>query len=356
MSIKVQSITDPGAEEKTTNARPETVDSGSFPETMEQAVQEMPDSVSVRAAAKPRVITSMETTRPSDSSAASTAVYETILGSMRTRRVSFTDDKGQPVESASLSETEESTDGAAESPDRTTEEAVSPDSATSVSEITDEPSGHTSTAARASDESLDSIFVEAGNTYQVSPILLKAIATQESGLQNGLTSSAGAEGIMQLMPATARGLGVTDSMDVYQNIMGGAKLISSNLSKYSGNLDLALAAYNAGSGNVDKYGGVPPFKETQDYIVQVKKNLETVTIHDGAGEGQESMGNPALNTKTDLPESSGAAGDIGSSADGSSVLAETIQNLQPSDLTKMLQLQMMLASSGLRNPDDYSGF
>ena len=74
---------------------------------------------------------------------------------------------------------------------------------------------------------------------------------------------------MQLMPKTAEGLGVTDSYDPRQNILGGAKLISQLLDKYDGDKSLALAAYNAGSGNVSKYGGIPPFKETQNYVKKV---------------------------------------------------------------------------------------
>ena len=76
-------------------------------------------------------------------------------------------------------------------------------------------------------------------------------------------------GVMQLMPATAESLGVTNAFDAYQNIMGGAKYISSLLTKYNGDVSLALAAYNAGSGNVAKYGGIPPFTETQNYVSKV---------------------------------------------------------------------------------------
>ena len=110
---------------------------------------------------------------------------------------------------------------------------------------------------------LSSIFEEAANTFGVSVNLLQSIAKAESNFNANAVSSAGAVGIMQLMPATAAALGVTDSRDAYQNIMGGAKYISQLLQKYSGNISLALAAYNAGSANVDKYGGIPPFSETQ---------------------------------------------------------------------------------------------
>ena len=106
-------------------------------------------------------------------------------------------------------------------------------------------------------------------TYGVSSTLLKSIARAESNFNTSAVSSAGAVGIMQLMPATAASLGVTDSYDAYQNIMGGANLISQLLAKYNGDTSLALAAYNAGSANVDKYGGIPPFSETQNYVQKV---------------------------------------------------------------------------------------
>ena len=116
---------------------------------------------------------------------------------------------------------------------------------------------------------LDSIFEEAANSYGVSSIILKSIAKAESGFNPSAVSNAGAVGIMQLMPSTAAALGVSNSYDARENIMGGAKYISQLLSNYQGNISLALAAYNAGSANVDKYGGIPPFPETQEFVRRV---------------------------------------------------------------------------------------
>ena len=116
---------------------------------------------------------------------------------------------------------------------------------------------------------MSSFFDEAASTYPGDAKLLKSIAKAESNFRSDAVSSAGAVGIMQLMPQTAAGLGVSNSYNAYENIMGGAKYISQLLEKYNGNLSLALAAYNAGSANVDKYGGIPPFEETQNYVAKV---------------------------------------------------------------------------------------
>lgn len=118
-------------------------------------------------------------------------------------------------------------------------------------------------------KSLDTIFDRAADKYNVPVELLKAVGKTESNFNKDAVSRCGAQGVMQLMPATAKGLGVTNSFDPEQNIMGGAKYISGLLKKYDGNTSFALAAYNAGSGNVAKYGGVPPFTETQNYVKKV---------------------------------------------------------------------------------------
>jgi soluble lytic murein transglycosylase-like protein len=130
-----------------------------------------------------------------------------------------------------------------------------------------------STSSSGSDlvttEELNNYFAEASATYGVDEKLLKAVAKAESNFNPSAVSSAGAIGIMQLMPSTAAGLGVSDAFDARENILGGAKYLAKLLNKYNGDTSLALAAYNAGSARVDEYGGIPPFAETQNYVAKV---------------------------------------------------------------------------------------
>ena len=122
------------------------------------------------------------------------------------------------------------------------------------------------TASGSGKYDLDAIFEAASRKYNISVDLLKAVARAESNFRPDATSRCGAMGVMQLMPGTAKALGVTDAYDPEQNIMGGADYLRQMLDKFNGDVSLALAAYNAGPGAVTKYGGIPPYNETQNYV------------------------------------------------------------------------------------------
>lgn len=147
---------------------------------------------------------------------------------------------------------------------------------------------------------LDDIFKRASEKYGVSYDYLVAVAKAESDFNPKCVSSAGAKGIMQIMPEEAKGLGIEDVFDAEQNIMGAAKLLAAHLKKFNGDTTLAAAAYNAGSGRVKQYGGVPPFKETQNYVkkiaaymkegVKVPDKTVTVTPNKLSGDVTTSQG------------------------------------------------------------------
>lgn len=121
---------------------------------------------------------------------------------------------------------------------------------------------------------LSAIFAEAAQAHGVDPRLVAAVARRESAFNAGAVSPVGACGLMQLMPSTARFLGVTNVFDARQNVFGGTRYLRTLLDTFNGDLDLTLAAYNAGPGAVRKYKGVPPYAETRAYVKSVRASYE----------------------------------------------------------------------------------
>ena len=202
-------------------------------------------------------------------------------------------------------------------------------------------------------EDMDSIFEEASALYQIPSKLLRAVAKAESGFNPKAVSKAGAMGVKQLMPGTARSLGVSDPYNARQNILGGAKYLKQNLNRFGGDVSLALAAYNAGPGSVTKYGGIPPYKETQNYVKKIMADytgnhtiLAGRTVSTGTY-GTTSV-NAAVNSLTAgslLGSFAGNAGLSGAGSLGTLLAAGKGENLSGEDWSNMVQilrLQMMM--------------
>jgi hypothetical protein len=165
-------------------------------------------------------------------------------------------------------------------------EAAHPGTQVRISEVTETPT-HVrrilpSDAATAGSAQLSAstpyadLFTAASRKYGVPAALLSAVAKQESGYDPSAVSAAGAQGLMQLMPATAKGLGVQNTFDPVQSVDGAARMLR-DLSRRFGSTDLALAAYNAGPGAVLKYDGIPPYPETQRYVRSVLAQMKAAT-------------------------------------------------------------------------------
>jgi soluble lytic murein transglycosylase-like protein len=121
---------------------------------------------------------------------------------------------------------------------------------------------------------IDALVEQNAAAWQVDPALVKAVIANESGFNANATSGVGAQGLMQLMPETAASLGVRDAYDPAQNVAGGTRYLRGLLDRFHGDKRLAVAAYNAGPGAVEKYGDVPPYAETRNYVENVLASFD----------------------------------------------------------------------------------
>lgn len=196
--------------------------------------------------------------------------------------------------------------------------------------------------SKLSDE-IGSIILDKSHQHEVDPLLISAIMAVESDFNPSAVSNSGAMGLMQLMPGTANELGVHNPFNMTQNIDGGVKYFKMLLERFSGDLKLALAAYNAGPNAVAKYGGVPPYEETQNYVVKVLGNYEKLLKQ----KQQINNRNADFENPSAAPANSAAA-DI-NSADAHSKLeqgkVEIIKNMRETS-------EAILESSADENSDD----
>lgn len=190
--------------------------------------------------------------------------------------------------------------------------------------------------AKVNTKAIKDKIIQIARKYGVDPKLALAVAKHESGYNPRAKSHVGAMGIFQLMPATAKGLGVNNAFDIEQNIDGGIRYLKQMLTANKGNVALALASYNAGLGNVQKYKGIPPFKETKHYVKTILNDMDTISI----------------------PQSgvTGAASNITNTNEGGQKMANTQQvSLNPKDYlinARNLQLNKDLVNKATAGTDE----
>ena len=177
----------------------------------------------------------------------------------------------------------------------------------------------------------DQLIRQAAQHHGVSEGLVKAIMHTESGFNIHARSPVGAQGLMQLMPATARRFNVSNAYDPQQNIFGGVKYLSWLLKRFNGDTRLAIAAYNAGEGNVDKYGGIPPFRETQDYVRRVTSRLQNLY--------SSGLGTPLSDSSSNPP-----SGQL--LAQSANYATSTSNNPEPAPTVKQYNRQIITLSDG----------
>ena len=177
----------------------------------------------------------------------------------------------------------------------------------------------------------DQLIRQAAQQHGVSEGLVKAIMHTESGFNINARSPVGAQGLMQLMPATARRFNVSNAYDPQQNIFGGVKYLSWLLKRFNGDSRLAIAAYNAGEGNVDKYGGIPPFRETQDYVRRVTSRLQNLY--------SSGLGTPLSDSSSNPP-----SGQL--LAQSANYATSTSNNPEPAPTAKQYSRQIITLSDG----------
>lgn len=142
--------------------------------------------------------------------------------------------------------------------------------------ILDEKLSQNTVNSDPSKNNIENLIDKYAQKNNLDPDFIKAVVKQESGFNPDAKSKCGAMGLMQLMPSTAKGLGVANAFDPEQNIEGGVKYLKSMMNRFNNDPKLALAAYNAGPGAVQKYGGVPPYRETQNYVNNILASYEKI--------------------------------------------------------------------------------